>query len=105
MIGKSFQGAPHREKKNQTTGALFVINKILGGIGSILTKMAIAMGSVTIVNALVSIEYVFIFGLGLIFSLRFPKIFQEKEDFLNIFQKVSAIAIIAGGVFLIAIKI
>lgn len=104
IIFKSFRGAPHKKAENQMTGFLFVLNKILGGIGSILTKMAISLGSVTIVNALVSTEYVFILLLGLVFSVRFPRIFQEKEDLLNIFQKVFSIIIISLGVVLISLR-
>ena len=103
-IFKSFHGSPHKKKENQTTGVLFVFNKILGGVGSILTKMAISLGSVTIVNALVSTEYVFILLMSLLFSLRFPKIFQEKEDLLHISQKIVSIIIISLGVILISLK-
>lgn len=89
---------------NVRTGGLFVFNKILGGTGSILTNFAISLGSVTIVNAMVSLEYVFIFLLGLVFSVRFPRIFQEKVEAFNIFQKSAAIIIITAGVILISVK-
>jgi len=101
-ILKSFHHSNRKNTENHKTGALFIINKILGGIGSILTKNAISLGSVTIVNALVSIEYVFILVIGLIFSVRFPRIFQERENLENIVQKVISILIISLGVFLIS---
>jgi drug/metabolite transporter (DMT)-like permease len=99
--GKKFKN-PGQD--NVKTGGLFVFNKILGGTGSILTNFAISLGSVTIVNAMVSLEYVFIFLLGLMFSVRLPQIFQEKTDAFNIFQKSAAIIIITAGVVLISIK-
>ncbi len=103
-IFNSFSHSNRKDKENHKTGALFVFNKILGGVGSILTKKAIVLGSVTIVSALVSVQYVFILILGLIFSLRFPKIFQEKEDVGNIVQKVISIMIISLGIVLISLK-
>lgn len=93
------------KKENVRTGNLFVLNKILGGVGSALTNYAIALGSVTIVNALVSVEYVFIFIIGIIFSIMFPEFFEEKRGGRHIFQKVSSIAIIGIGVFLISLNI
>ena len=103
-ILKSFKGSPHRKKENQITGLLFVFNKILGGVGSILTKFAITLGSVTIVNAMVSTQYVFILLIGFAMSLRYPKVFQEKKDMLVMGQKIISIAIISLGIFLISLK-
>lgn len=91
-------------RENTRTGVLFVLNKALGGTGSILTNYAIALGSVTLVNALVSVEYIFVFIFGLLFALQFPKIFREKADFWDIFQKVGAIVVITLGVVLISLK-
>jgi len=100
----SFGGFHNPSKEHYKTGSLFVVNKALGGAGSILTNYAISLGSVTIVNALVSTEYVFILLIGLALSFRFPKIFQEKENALDITQKVVSIFIITIGIILISIK-
>lgn len=102
VIWKSFSGTNRKDKKNHRTGFLFVFNKILGGIGSILTKNAISLGSVTAVSALVSLEYVFIFLLGLIFSVRFPRIFQESRKPDDLLQKVASILIIAVGMIYVS---
>lgn len=100
----SFGGFRNPQKEHKKTAGLFVVNKALGGAGSILTNYAISLGSVTIVNALVSTEYVFILLIGLVMSVRFPSIFQEKKDPLIMFQKVSSILIITLGIILISIK-
>jgi len=91
------------KKKNFQTGNLFVFNKILNGVGSILVHWAIAIGSVTMVNALVSIEYVFVFLLAIIFHGIFPDVFSEKNRLFDILQKIAAIFIIAIGIFMITI--
>lgn len=101
-IFKSFQGSPHKERRNQITGIMFVLTKILGGVGSILTKFAITLGSVTIVNAMVSTQYVFILLIGFLMSFMYPKVFQEKRDALVMGQKIVSIAIISLGIILIS---
>jgi len=101
-ISNSLGGFRKPQKENVKTGTLFVVNKGLGGIGSIMTNFAISLGSVTIVNALISTEYIFILFLGVILSAWLPKVFREKSDPLNIFQKVASIAIITAGVVLIS---
>lgn len=90
------------EKEHKKSGAIFILNKSLGGAGSILINYAISLGSVTLVNALVSLEYVFILLLGIGFSHWIPEIFQEKKDVKNLSQKMLAIAIITLGIILIS---
>jgi len=84
------------------TGLLVILNKITGGIASVLFNYAIALGSVTLVNALVSSQYVFILILAAAFSVWHPKVFEEKLYFWDWAQKVAAIIIIGIGVYLIA---
>jgi len=86
------------------TGVLFVVNKCLGGTGSILANYAISLGSVIIVNALVSVEYIFVFLFGLLFSFWLPKVFEERGAFWDVAQKIGAIIIITFGIILISLK-
>ncbi len=92
------------EKEEKRSGLAFVLAKTLGGAGSFLKESAtsIVAASVTVVSALVSIEYVFIFILGLLFSAWVPKIIREEKDIKTIIQKISAIIIIAIGIFLVS---
>lgn len=101
IIINSLLHAKKSPKRDYQTGFLFVGNKILGGVGSILLQRAISIGEVTIVNALVSIEYAFIFLAGIFLSLRWPEIFHEKRNKKEILQKIVAIAIITAGIFYI----
>lgn len=103
VILKSFRSFNHPKRENRRTGILFVANKILGGVGSALTHLAVSMGSVVVVNALASVEYVFVFILGLTLSLKFPAIFQEKRTWHNILQKTLGICVIVAGIVLISI--
>jgi drug/metabolite transporter (DMT)-like permease len=102
VIFNSLKGFRKPKKEGVHTGFLFVFNKGLGGVGSVMTNYAISLGSVTIVNALVSTEYLFILMLGIIFSVWFPNVFRERRDLKSIFGKIIAITLITVGVVLIS---
>ena len=88
--------------ENKSSGIIFVLNKALGGAGSILKEFATSIGSVTIVNALIATEYVFVFVLGIAFSFWLPRVFKEEKDAKTIIQKIAAIILIASGVILVS---
>ena len=93
-------------KEHKESGALYVLARATGGVGSFIKEKAVSMtmASVTVVNALVSTEYIFIFIMGLAFSLWLPRVFQEKKDWKNIVQKILAIILITGGIVLVSGK-
>lgn len=102
-IRASFQGMKSGKKRNLTTGAMFVGNKILGGSHSILIQYAIYLGSTAIVNALNSIQFVFVLVLASLASLKYPKLFGEKLFFWDWAQKVGAIVLIGIGIVLVSL--
>lgn len=95
----NFKNPSHEQ---QSSGLLFVVNKIFGGVGSALLNFSMSLGNITVINALVSLEYVFIFIFGISFSFWLPRVFQEKRDWRNFIQKISAIAVIAIGIALVS---
>lgn len=102
IIIRSVHAFKKSKRAHVSTSGLFVGNKIVGGAGSILLHYAISLGSVTIVNALVSVEYALILVLGVGLSVKFPKIFHEQYRTSDIIEKVVAIIIITAGVVLVA---
>ncbi|MBT3817468.1 MAG: EamA family transporter [Candidatus Magasanikbacteria bacterium] len=52
-------------------------NKILGVVAVILIQYAIALGSVTLVNAMAGLQYAFMFLLIIMFTKFAPKVFKE----------------------------
>jgi len=100
-IWKSFH--LHRKNKKQafSTGAIFVGNKIVGGLSALLLNYAITLGSVTLINALVSVQYVFVLILAWMVSKKYHQIFEEKLFFWDWVQKIVAIGVIAVGIFFI----
>jgi drug/metabolite transporter (DMT)-like permease len=100
-IFKSLKEFKKPKKKEYQTGGLFVGNKILGGTSSILLNVAIAMGSVTIVNSLVSAQYVFVLALAYFAHKKYPFVFGEKLYFWDWMQKAGAIVLIGAGIVFI----
>lgn len=92
----------HRPKRNDRhSGALFIFNKGLGGVGSFLLNYSISLGSVTVINALISLEYVFIFILAWFMNFWVKDVFKEKRDASTLIQKLFAIVIIAVGMIMV----
>lgn len=93
---------PNHDHKQ--SGLLFIFNKALGGIGSIILNYSFSLGNITVINALISIEYTFVFLLGIGFTFWRPEIFREKIDRKSLVQKMAAIGIVAAGVVLVSVK-
>ena len=91
-----------QRKENLKTGGIFVVNKIIGGSSSALINLAIGLGSVTLINSLVSLQYVFVLVIAVLLAKKLPHIFEERLLFWDWAQKIGAIVIIAGGMFLIS---
>lgn len=101
-ILKSFKHLKRRKRENYHTGTLFVSNKLIGGTSSILFNYAIALGSVTLVNSMTSIQYVFVILLAFLASKRYPDIFQENLSWSDWGQRFAAMVFIAVGFVLIS---
>lgn len=82
---------------------IVVANKVLGTVGLIVAHYAIAMGSVTIVNALAGLEYVFLFTIVFICTKFFPKLFKEYFTRRELAVEVVAIVLAAVGSLLFVV--
>ncbi|MBI5135170.1 DMT family transporter [Candidatus Uhrbacteria bacterium] len=82
--------------------AAFLGNQALGAAAFILLNIAIKLApSVTIVNALQSVQYVFVLLFAIIASLKRPTLLKERITPLIITEKVLAIILIAEGLYLL----
>lgn len=98
----SFKHIKRRKRENYHTGTIFVSNKLIGGTSSILFNYAIALGSVTLVNSLTSIQYVFVILLAFLASKKYPEIFQENLSWSDWGQRFAAMIFVAIGFILIS---
>ncbi len=96
-----FQTKPSFKKK---TGLIFIANQGIGSLALLLQNFAIAiapLGRLAFINALEGTRYVFLFGLSILLSIKFPKIAEEKLSKENLLQKTIAILIIISGLALL----
>ncbi len=92
-------------QKNPTkkAGGIFLFGQICGGLSFFLINYAFSIKSVTIVQALQGLQYVFLFLIIITLSKKFPKILEEKLTPTILWQKILAIFIISGGLYLLII--
>ncbi len=91
-----------RPKKSGQTNLLFLGGQISGALSFILINYAISLASVTLVNALQGLQYVFLLFLILILAKQRPHLLEEKMKGRVLWQKITAVGlIVAGLVFLV----
>lgn len=79
---------------------LFVFNKFLAGIGFVILYFSINLGNVSLVNALLGIQFLFIFLLAMIFRKRIPTV-REKLSKQIVISKISGIIAVGLGFLLL----
>ncbi len=89
-----------RQMTKGVSGGL-AFGKILAGVGSLFVHLAVSKGSVTLVNAIQGVEYVFLLALTIILSLKFPDFLEEKISGKILAQKILAILLIGGGLLVL----
>jgi len=80
---------------------LVIINKILSSAGVVVIQYAIAIGSVSLVNALNGLEYAILIILVLLLSKFWPKKFKEDYTTWELVLEFSAVATISVGLILL----
>jgi len=91
-------------KKTGSNKNKFIVflNQGLGSLGFLLQNYAISLGSVVMVNALQGVQYVFLLVISMILAVLAPKLLKETFSWRIIIQKTAAVALITGGLYLIA---
>lgn len=90
-----------REKTVQKFGPLFLFGQAAGALSFVLINYAISLSSVTIVNALQGLQYVFLLAMVLILARSRPHLLEEKLRGAVLAQKIGAIVIIGAGLYLL----
>jgi len=84
------------------TGELAIFSKIMSGVAFFFLNYAIFLGSVTLVNALQGVQYIFLLILALFLSKKFPKIMREQINQSAVLQKAIAILFVIFGLGILA---
>ncbi len=88
------------EYSSQKSKSLLVLNKLLASMASVSLQYSIQLGSVILVNALLGLQFVFIFLLAILLRRRIPAI-RENMQGKVLLLKLCSVAIIALGFALI----
>ncbi len=88
-------GYHHSSKKMKW---LVVSNKTLGGIAGVLTLLAISLGSVTVVNAMSGLQFVFLIVFAYLGSLWLPSVFKGEVHRHQFPHQVYGIVCVVAGV-------
>lgn len=91
------------QKPKSGSALLFLIGQICGALFFVFINYALSKGSVTIVNSLQGVQYLFVFLGILLISSRYPVLMRERIDSGTIIQKGFALIIIILGVGLLII--
>lgn len=101
--------AKHRTEIRQTiglfkkkAGILYVGAQAFGGVGFVLINYAINLASVSIVNALQGVQYVFLILLVVVGSIKYPKLLKENLGKSSLAVKLLGVVVISFGIYLIA---
>ncbi len=75
----------------------FLVGQASGALSAVLVQWSIALASVSLINALQGLQYVFLFIIVVALHRRWPKLLNEDLTPRVYAQKVAAIALIGGG--------
>ncbi len=75
----------------------FVGGQIAAALSSLVINYAISLGSVTLINALQGLQYIFLFILVAVFSYRWPQLLKEELSGDILWRKAIATVLIVAG--------
>jgi len=100
-VRKTFKTSKKKTKKKayakRHAALIVVINKGLGVVGVILVQYAIAIGSVTLVNAMAGLQYALMFVLIFVLTKLAPKVFKEYFTRRELIVETFAILLVIIG--------
>lgn len=95
-----------KKKMPAKKGVILVSNQAIAGGAIVLQNYALSLapfGLLPFVGALGGIQYIFLFILVLLLSLKFPKMLKEKITRRSVVQKVLSIVLIGAGLVLLVL--
>ncbi|OHA99560.1 MAG: hypothetical protein A3E93_02365 [Candidatus Zambryskibacteria bacterium RIFCSPHIGHO2_12_FULL_43_12b] len=79
------------------TSSLIILNRVLGGVAFLCILYAIRIGSVSVVNSLSSLQFVFIFLLVFLMAKQLPHLYEHEFRPGHILHKVISMILIGAG--------
>lgn len=96
------RGVLHSSKNmTQRAGFLIIFNRILGGLAFLLVVYAISIGSVSLINALSSLQFLFLFVLIFLMRKAMPEQFGHEFRPGHVAHKIFSMLFILVGFFVL----
>ncbi len=92
-VFSSLRGSPKASR------FIFVLNKIIASVGFALLYVAIKLGNVSVVNALLGVQFALIFVLAFIFRNKIPGVVEDVSGMVLV-KKIAGIILIGGGLLM-----
>jgi len=92
-----------KKQKNASQFGGVVAVKGLSGIATALLNYTFSIGNVTIISALVSVQYMAVFLLTVVFGFFIKDAFRENLNKTNLLMKSLGVVLIVGGVILVTL--
>ncbi len=89
-----------RDSKIQT-GFLFFFGQGVAAIAFVLLNYAFSLGPIALVNALIGIQYFFLFLMVILLSKKYPNVLKETLAGQKVFMKILGLIILSSGIFLL----
>ena len=101
-VGENASEVALRQRRTGSlpTWLIFISGKTIGGIGAILIIFATYHGPVALVQAMVGVQFAFVFLIALFLSRKFPGIFSERLSRSDWLWKMAAFVCISAGIWL-----
>ena len=90
------------QEKGSKVIAFVSFNELLYLTGMVLITYAASVGPITLVNALSSLQPMFVFIFAVMLSIFFPRILEERVKGRTLLLKLIAIVMMVGGAVLVA---
>jgi drug/metabolite transporter (DMT)-like permease len=103
LTAPGFRRAIFHGGRHSSRGAkgLVLGNKVLGGVAAALTAYAVSLGSVSVVNALAGLQFVFLFIFAVLFARHMPLFGESKTGSHGGWHTATGVTLIVAGLALL----
>ncbi len=92
-----------RKARRKGTSLIFIFGQVCGALSFFLINYAIKLNSVSLINALQGLQYIFLIIMVIILSKKLPYILEEKLTFKILTQKAVSIIFVCLGLLFLAL--
>ncbi len=102
LIPSTWESLKNNRQVKARVKVAFFTGQVAAALSALLINYAISLGSVTLINAMQGLQYIFLLGLVAALSISRPELLQEELSGHVLYRKIVAIVLIGGGLVLIA---